>query len=124
MGEFRNEGRESAGVTGRVKSDLGDPSGVGAAGETAGEVGPARESAWIGGEVPRSQTGPWRNGGGFNGGFEGFESGDIGGRSYAMDELNMGGEEDEEVEEKGDQMCHFFLSLRMWGFKKWTRGSW
>lgn len=54
LGEFRNERRESAGVTGGVESDLGDPSGVRTARKTAGEVGPARESAWVGGEVPGS----------------------------------------------------------------------
>lgn len=52
LGESGYERRERTGVASRVKNQLGDSGRVGGAGEAAGEVGAAREGAWVGVEVP------------------------------------------------------------------------
>lgn len=54
VSKFGDKWRKSTGVTGRVEGELGDASGGGVAEEAARKGGAARESAGIGGEIPRS----------------------------------------------------------------------
>lgn len=63
-------------------------------------MGVFRDGIGIGGEVLVGKVRWWWDGGGFDGGFESFEGGDVGGKSEGVD----GGERKLEEEEERENM--------------------